>query len=254
MVERVQETESAEIFGDVAGRGPMVVICEHASRQLPPPMSATEGDDAILAAHWGWDIGAAEVSREIVRQSNSVGLLAPYSRLVCDLNREPDDPTWIRQAPEGHVLSFNVGVDAAERECRFLTYHEPFHALADRLLNDRVLLGGDVLLLSVHSFTPVFGDEVRDVEVGVLYDSYPSIAERLRSEFEEEGFYSLLNEPYSGIDNVMYAAKRHGLQYGVVYLEIEIRQDLIATAAEARAVGQRLARGLARLRLRSSLR
>ncbi len=246
----VQELESAEIFGEMNLRGPMVVMCEHASRRLPPGMTATQEDEPILAAHWGSDIGAAEVTREIVRQSGSVGLVAPYSRLVCDLNRFPDDPTWIRQTPEGHALSFNAELDDAERLRRLLMYHEPFHVVADKLLDDRLRLGGDVLLLSVHSFTPVFEEEVRTLEIGVLFDSYPSVAARLMEEFEAEGFDTLLNEPYSGIDNVMYAAKRHGLQHGVVYLEVEIRQDLIGTVEDARAVGRRLACGLEGLRLR----
>jgi predicted N-formylglutamate amidohydrolase len=43
---------------------------------------------------------------------------------------------------------------------------------------------------------------------------------------------------------MMHAAHRHGRRHGIGYLEIEVRQDLIATRALAQALAARIAPAL----------
>ena len=129
-------------------------------------------------------------------------------------------------------------------------YHAPFHAAVDRVMSDRMQINRDVLLLSVHSFTPQLGEEKRTMDIGVLFDEYEPIAHRLRDEIAAEGFKTALNEPYSGRNGLMYTAHRHGTTSGAVFLELEINQALIGDAASARSVGRALTRALNRLRIR----
>ena len=65
------------------------------------------------------------------------------------------------------------------------------------------------------------------MEIGVLFDSYDAVAQRLAEQFELQGFVTALNEPYSGLKGMMTVARRHGTAHGVIYLELELRQDLI---------------------------
>jgi predicted N-formylglutamate amidohydrolase len=229
---------------------PLVVTCEHASNALPPHLEASDEDRSWLESHWGWDIGAAEVTRELVRLTGSVGVLSGFSRLVCDANRPCSNDTWILTEVEGHTLDFNRGLDAAERERRLNDYFGVYHATVDAILDQRVRLGGDILLLAIHSFTPVFDDQVRPMELGVLYCDYEAVARRLAQELEQEGFRTALNEPYSGLTGMVYSAHFHGNNHDLVYQELEIRQDLIATPESARAVAARIASALSRLRVR----
>ena len=67
---------------------------------------------------------------------------------------------------------------------------------------------------------------------------------------EEDGFRTALNEPYSGREGMIFAAHRHGENYGVLYLELELRQDLIDSLPRARRVGRRIADALAHLGVR----
>jgi predicted N-formylglutamate amidohydrolase len=83
------------------------------------------------------------------------------------------------------------------------------------------------------------------MEVGVLYDAHEAHAEALARTLADEGFAVALNEPYSGYDGLIYAAKRHGTQHRTPYLELEVRSDLIETPARAEAVAERIARALA---------
>lgn len=242
--------DAVEIIGPGVGREPLILTCEHASRRVPRPLRSSAADREILASHWGYDIGAATVTREVVRRTGSLALLARFSRLVCDANRHAEDATWIRREVEGQVLSFNARVDAAEIGRRRRRYYEPYHHAVDEVLRRRLAAGGDVLLLSVHSFTPVFGEDRRDMEVGVLFNDHAAVAQRLERALAATGLRAALNEPYSGRQGMMFAAQRHGTIHNVVYLEIELRQDLLATPAQARRMGAALADCLQQLRVR----
>jgi predicted N-formylglutamate amidohydrolase len=236
-----------QIIGNRYRPGPIVITCEHASNRVPPPLVASREDQPWLESHWGWDIGVATVTRDLVRQLDAVGVLSTYSRLVCDPNRDVDDPTWIRESVEGHQLSFNQELTDAECRRRRLLYHKPYHHVVDQVLADALHHAGEVLMLSVHSFTPSFGDEVRKMEAGVLFDKFPVLAAELRDLIAEQGFVTELNQPYSGLMGLMSAAKRHGTVYGVIYLQLELRQDLIATDEDALAVAGKVGAAIRQL-------
>jgi predicted N-formylglutamate amidohydrolase len=50
-----------------------------------------------------------------------------------------------------------------------------------------------------------------------------------------------LNEPYSGLDGLIFSARAHGQRHGLRYVELEINNRLLRSDAEARAVAGRLA-------------
>ena len=84
------------------------------------------------------------------------------------------------------------------------------------------------ILVSVHSFTPVWRGHQRPWHIGVLWDQDGRLAlpllERLR---REPDIVVGDNEPYSGeLENdTLY---RHGTMNGLPHVLIEVRQDLIA--------------------------
>ncbi|MCB9742984.1 MAG: N-formylglutamate amidohydrolase [Alphaproteobacteria bacterium] len=236
--------DAVELIGLDDDPGPLVLTCEHASKRIPQPLVASAQDAHWLDTHWGWDIGAAEVTRELARLSASPAVLTRVSRLVSDANRDPSDPTWVREVlAEGgveHTLDFNRGLDEAERARRVALYHAPYHACVDALVAQRLLAGRRVLLLSVHSFTPVFDRVARPMEIGVLYVDHEPLAERYAAALSAEGFATALNAPYSGRDGLMYAAHRHGTSHDVVYLELELRQDLLLSVPACHSVASKL--------------
>ena len=245
-----QTHDAYETFG-APTEGPFFVTCEHASKRVPAPLRTTALDRAWMSSHWGYDIGARTLSLELIRRTGSHGVMARFSRLVCDANREPGHPDLIRASTEGHALSFNQQLDDAEVSRRLAAYHAPYHAAIDEGLRARLRVeAGDVLLLSVHTFTPVWNHRVRPMDVGVLYAPYEALAQRLVGELEREGFVTALNQPYSGREGLIYAAERHGSNHQVVFLELEVNQSLTCTPARARATGKRVAAALSRLHLR----
>lgn len=246
-------TDACEIFGP-PGEGPLFITCEHASARVPAPLRTSAGDRPWLQTHWAYDIGVRTLGRELVRLTRSRGVFARFSRLVCDTNRAPDHPDLIRTQTEGHALSFNEGVSPRERERRIQAYHEPYHtAIAAGLGAQIAGRRGEVLLLSLHTFTPVWEGQARPMEVGVLYSSHEAVAARLAGELDREGFETAMNAPYSGRDGLIYSGARHGQAQRVVFLELEVNQALIGTPAAAMRVARRIAAATGRLRLRARL-
>jgi predicted N-formylglutamate amidohydrolase len=246
----LDDNPAFEIVGDRHHTRPLVVTCEHASNRLPEDIPTQSDDLPWFNTHWGWDPGAGAVTRELVKHKKCVAILSNFSRLICDPNRHISEWDWIREKVEEHTLSFNHKLDASERQRRRECYHEPFHDEIDACLKERVARGGDVLLLSIHSFTPILGDEVRPMEMGVLYDRFDPVAERFAGTLRDQGFVTALNEPYSGKDGAIYSAGRHGCRHGVIYLELEIRQDTINTQEKVVDVAQRLAVAIDALKIR----
>ena len=226
--------DAYEIYGDPAA-GPFLFTCEHATRRLPE-WEPEPADLRLLEDHWGWDVGAADLARELARLRGCAALLSRFSRLVCDPNRAPEEPSFVVTEVAGHALSWNRGVDAGERERRRARYFEPYHAAIDAALAQRAAARSPVRLCSIHSFTPVWDGAARAMEVGVLFDAHEVLARRVADALAREGFAVAENEPYSGMAGLIYAAQRHGRTHGVVYLELEVRNDLIATPERARAL------------------
>jgi predicted N-formylglutamate amidohydrolase len=235
--------DAYETAGDPSAGGPFVFTCEHATNELPE-WQPEPADLPLLADHWGWDIGAADLARALAGLTGSCAVLSRFSRLVCDPNRDPAEPSFVVEEILGRRLVWNRGVDAAERRRRERRYFDPYHAAIDRTLHARRALGTEVRLCAVHSFTPVYLGQARPMEVGVLFDAFDEHAWRVEGALAAEGFAAALNAPYSGQDGLIYSARRHGRAHGLVYLELEVRQDLIDTGPKARSVAARIARAL----------
>ena len=83
-----------EVVGRADAELPLVMTCEHAASDLPE-WSAQDEDRPFLDDHWGWDPGAAELTRALCEEIGGVAILSRFSRLVCDPNRDPSDPTFV---------------------------------------------------------------------------------------------------------------------------------------------------------------
>ena len=72
--------------------------------------------------------------------------------------------------------------------------------------------------------------------MGVLFDRYEDLAQEVGARLGHDGHRVRYNEPYSGYDGLIFSARSHGERNGLVYLELEINNSLIATAEGAQRI------------------
>ncbi len=208
--------------------GPYVFTCEHATDAFGSQPIESE-NTGLLGTHWAIDIGAAALTRALARSTNSIAVLSTYSRLLLDSNRCLESKTLFVREAESQVIECNRNLSAAEQQYRIECLHAGYHSGVTEVLAKRVAIG-PCLLISMHSFTPVFNDHQRSVEIGVLFDDYEGLAHQVINRLSTLGFDARANEPYSGMSGeLMYAATLHGNQHRIPYIEFEVRQDLIST-------------------------
>ena len=214
------------------GGADFLLTADHAGRAVP----RTLGDLGVHQGEWerhiAWDIGIAAVTERLSAALDASAVLQNYSRLVIDCNRRPDWESSIPTISEHTEIPGNRGISATEREARRREIFDPYHREIAALLDRRVAAGRRTVLVAMHSFTPVFKGETRNVEVGVLYNRDARLASIMLDLLRAEGDLAVGdNAPYAITDTSDYTVPTHGEMRGLPHVEIEIRQDLIADPA-----------------------
>jgi len=205
----------------------LVLCCEHASQRLPDGWSWPAQDAWLLGSHWAYDLGAAELTRELAVAFGASAVLARFTRLLVDANRPVESDTLFRQKAEGRVIALNHELSDEDR-ARRMRYWRDYHIELDQAAQGSPAR----VLMAVHSFTESYHGESRDhVEVGVLFDRDDALAERVAAHIEQSGVKVRLNEPYSGKQGLIYSVDRHARASGNRAIEIEVRQDLCVKVA-----------------------
>ena len=231
------------------GRSPFVLICDHAGRRIPRKLGTLGVSEAELQRHIAWDIGARGVASHMAGVLDAILIAQTYSRLVIDCNRPPGAPTSITPRRERTEIPGNHDVSPEDAAARTSEIFVPYHARITAELDRRRARGEPTVLISMHSFTPVFHEVARPWHVGMLYNRDARVAHVLLELIRAEGEWVVGdNEPYSVSDGTDYAIPVHGELRGLPHVEIEVRQDLIADEAGQREWAERLAGWLVRAR------
>lgn len=218
-----------------------LITCDHATNRVPGWVAG--GDLGIapadMARHIAYDVGAAGLTRALAARLDAPAILSDFSRLVIDPNRGEDDPTLVMRLYDGTIIPANRHAGPAEVEERLARLYRPYHAALAGLAARRA----DTVIVAIHSFTPCLkGRAPRPWQVGVLHSHLDSrLSRALIARLQAEGDLCVGdNEPYLGHlpgDSI----DRHALQPRRHNTLIELRNDLIGTAAEQDAWADRLA-------------
>jgi predicted N-formylglutamate amidohydrolase len=227
-----EDPPPAEVL-NADGAAPVLLVCDHAGRAVPQRLAGLGLDETLLLRHIGWDIGAAEVTRHLVRRLDAPAVLTRYSRLVVDCNRGLEDLTSMPSVSDHVPVPGNRDLDAAARAERAEALYWPYHREIEARLDAFAARGVHPAIVSVHSFTPVMNGLVRPWHVGVLWDKDPRIAVPLMQNLAAPDRVIGDNEPYSAKQPTGFSMRRHAVPHGLPHALLEIRQDLIDTAAGA---------------------
>ena len=225
------------------GRAQAVLVCEHASRFIPAALDGLGLDAAAARSHAAWDIGALALAVELMGALDAPLVQARVSRLVYDCNRPPERADSMPEVSEVFEVPGNRNLTPAQRAQRVREIYEPFRDLLSATLNARP---EPPVLITIHSFTPVYKGQRRDVELGILHDQDERAARVMLDHAAGCGLRTALNEPYAAADGVTHTLREHGVARGLPNVMIEVRNDLIDTPTGINRMAGVLAPVLAR--------
>lgn len=222
MLEAVLDDAVERVRGG-EGRCPVLLTCEHASEHLPAPWSWSPADARLSGTHWAWDLGIADLVRLLAGGLEATAVLSRATRLLVDVNRPLDSDTLFRSVADGEPIALNTAITEADRAARIAQFYEPYH----RAIDEEVERIQPRLILSLHSFTPVYeGGAPREVEIGVLWDVDEALGHQWTAALSRGRFRVVEQEPYSG-KGFMYSAQHHATRANIPAIELEIRNDLL---------------------------
>lgn len=215
----------AEVVNAAAG-GRIVLACEHASNHIPAKFDGLGLDDDAVQSHIAWDPGAEPLARAMSDILAAPLVLSCVSRLVYDCNRALDHPGATAQTSELYAIPGNEDLSDGERAARKREFYDPFRALLAQTLRRA---GPDAVLVTVHTFIPVYFHTPRAIEIGLLHDADSRLADRMLASAADHGNHLVRrNEPYSPKDGVTHTLKEHAVPYGLANVMVEVRSDLVA--------------------------
>jgi len=240
------EDEPAAVFEERRhGRSSFVIVVDHAGARIPRSLEKLGLDDAELARHIAWDIGALGLARRMSAILDAPLVAQNYSRLVIDCNRDPRVETSIPRVSEYVAIAGNMDLSEAEVVARRAEIFEPYHAHIRALLDERQTEGRRTILVAQHTMTDVYKGASRAMHGAVLYNRDRRFAGLVLEMLRRERDLTFAdNEPYFVSDETDYTVPQHGEVRGLPHVEIEIRQDLVKEEAGQSAWAERISRAL----------
>ena len=222
------------------GRSAIVLVCEHASNHIPASLNDLGVSTAVNQSHIAWDPGAFEVAQTMSKLLDAALVFSTVSRLAYDCNRPPEAPDAMPARSETFDVPGNRDLSDADKNERVERYYAPF---CERLAAE-IARRNDPVIVTIHSFTPVYNGQTRDVEIGILHDSDTRLADAMLRVAHTHNVRR--NVPYGPEDGVTHTLKEHGLKHGHLNVMIEVRNDLITNAASQATMAQTLTGWLTR--------
>jgi len=233
MDERVVEVHNA------AAASQIVIVCEHASPSIPMAFHNLGLAPEVLGSHIAWDPGARPVARTMAARLDAVLIAAKVSRLVYDCNRPPEARDAMPDRSEVFDVPGNANLSASEKAARVAQYYTPFRDAVAQVMARKAA----PILITMHSFTPIYHNAPRAVEIGVLHDKDARLADALLARSERYLDHDVQrNEPYGPQDGVTHTLKEHAIGQGHLNVMLEVRNDLIADEATQGKMADNLAR------------
>jgi predicted N-formylglutamate amidohydrolase len=227
------------------GTSQIVLVCEHAGRVIPQSLGSLGLSETDLRRHFAWDIGAEGVSRKLSALLDAPLILQRYSRLVYDCNRPPEAPDAMPVLGETTPIPGNEGLSARQKLDRIESIYRPFHSAVSAVLDARAAEKRPTILATIHSFTPVFKGNRRNLHLGILHDRDTRFADRMLAVLGQTTEMAVRrNEPYGPKDGVCHTLNLHAGARGLLNVMIEIRNDLIETEKGQTEWAERLAKNL----------
>lgn len=213
-----------------SGLAAIVFVCEHAARLIPASLDNLGLDEQALGSHIAWDSGAFEVAISLCRAMDAPLVASRISRLVYDCNRPSDSAQAMPAQSEVYTVPGNADLTQAQRRARIDQVYKPFQKTLTQVISAKMRAGMRPAIVTIHSFTPVYGGVPRQVELGILHAQDSALADAMLKAAPKPGTLNVQrNQPYGPKDEVMHTLLEHGVANDLPNVMIEMRNDLLET-------------------------
>lgn len=208
----------------------LVISCEHAVDTVPEQyQSLFIPFQALLASHRGIDFGALAIAQHFKQKIPSDLILATCTRLLVDCNKSAHHPRCFSKVTRD--------LPDEEKQKIMDQYYWPYRQQVIAQIKRQIDAGFQVLHLSIHSFTPALYGEVRNADIGLLYDPRRSAEKILARQWKMEikklapTYKTRMNYPYKGIsDGFTREIRKQYTDEQYIGIEVETNQALTLNA------------------------
>lgn len=197
-----------------------LVTCEHGGNQVPAAYADLfQGHEALLNSHRGHDPGALTLARELAAALQAPLVYSTVSRLLVELNRSPGHPRLfsdlMRHQPE------------SVKQAILDQYYQPYRMQVEEKVQSAIENQHRIIHISSHSFTPELDGNIRNADIGLLYDPSRAKERKLCLHWQKALSQALpkvrvrRNYPYTGTSDGMCTFLRKYFS-GDYYLGIEL--------------------------------
>ena len=201
----------------------LLIVADHASNYIPKKYDNLGLTKKDVFTHKVFDSGIKDLAINLSNKFNSHLVLGEYSRLLIDCNRDVNDPTLISVISDRTLILGNKKITNQERIYRINKMYRPYH---DKI-NKKILEKKINVIISLHSFNPIFKGRKRFLKYGILSNEDRRLSNLIINELKKKKNFVGDNEPYRGslIGDTLY---KHALKKGIYHSLIEIRNDLLS--------------------------
>lgn len=203
----------------------LLLSCEHGGNHVPTEyQDLFVGAEQVLVTHRGYDLGIVAFARQLAEQLQAPLHLAEVTRLLVELNRSSGHPVLFSE--------FTRHLGEHERRLLLERYYFPYRSSVIQTIDQLLSCYGRVCHVSLHSFTPQLNGELRNADIGLLYDP----GRRLERDFcvgwqrkilqQAGGWRVRRNYPYRGTaDSFVTFLRRRYPAEAYLGLELELNQQ-----------------------------
>jgi predicted N-formylglutamate amidohydrolase len=209
------------------GKAPILLTCEHAGQSVPKSLNMLGMKDEDFDQHYAYDPGVKETTYLLSEMLDAPAILGHYSRKVVDLGRRKNETAFPTIA-EGKTIHGNQNLSEQDKEERFREIYDPYHNKIEDLLDNHFLANNIVpMVISVHSFTPIFHGEKRPWEISCLWVQDERLPRAIMDGLKNKGYVVGDNEPYNMKIVRGTVIDRYADSRKLPNVMVEFRNDLI---------------------------
>lgn len=174
-----------------------ILTCEHAVNEIPARYRHLfRGSEEVLYTHKAIDFGALQLAKHLAAELGYDLYFSSVSRLLVEANRSPEN--------EELFSEYTQRLSPEEKQQILDTYYFPHRQQIEEAVGKEVAVGNQVVHFAIPSFTPAMDGELRNADIGILFDPKrkpeKALAKLYRSGLllQDPNLKVLYNSPYPG--------------------------------------------------------